>query len=129
MLRYYSMYRWLIAYFAGFYLLAYAFWVPHLFNNDWIIVIPTIAGTVILGMGLMAEGNWRVYELAKKTKQRKLPMRWLWQILGGTTLLIYVAVYIPEEGRVVAHWPLDLAITIIAGALIIVYGIKKQKEA
>ena len=37
-------------------------------------------------------------------------------------LLGYLLVYVPPQGRVVAHWPLDLAITLVSGVIVIVYG-------
>ena len=44
-------------------------------------------------------------------------------IAGGVLLLCYLQVYLPPEGRIVAHWPLDLAITLVAGVRLAAYGL------
>ena len=119
--------RWLWTIFASFYLIAYAFWIPILFENI-LVMIPMLVITLIIGGGLLVEGVWRVLELDRKvtTKMPRLPKLRIWQIGGGIFLIGYILVYIPEEGRIVAHWPLDLAITIITGAIMLVYSIRKK---
>ena len=119
--------RWLWTIFSSFYLIAYAFWIPTLFDNI-LAIIPILGSTLVVGGGLLVEGAWRVLELDKNitTKMPGLPKLRIWQALGGIFLISYILVYIPEEGRVVAHWPLDLAITIIAGIIILVFSIRKN---
>ena len=56
-----------------------------------------------------------------------LPQLRIWQFVGGVFLIGFLTAYIPDEGRVVAHWPLDLAITAISGILILIYSIKKNQ--
>ena len=55
--------------------------------------------------------------------QRALPDKRFWRVAGGLLLLAYVSVYLPASGRVVAHWPLDLAITVVAGMVMVAYAI------
>ena len=119
--------RWLWTIFSSFYLIAYAFWVPTIFENI-LTMIPILGSTLVIGGGLLVEGAWRVLELDKNitSKMPKLPKLRIWQAIGGVFLIGYILVYIPEEGRVVAHWPLDLAITILAGIMILVYAIRKN---
>ena len=120
--------EWLWTIFSSFYLIAYAFWIPVLFENI-VVMIPILITTLAIGGGLLVEGAWRVLEFEKNiTKMPTLPQLKIWQFVGGIFFLIgFLTVYIPDEGRVVAHWPLDLAITIIAGALILIYSIKKNQ--
>jgi hypothetical protein len=49
-------------------------------------------------------------------------MKRVLRFLGGVALLAYVSVYLPPGGRIVAHWPLDLGITIAAGVIMVTYG-------
>ena len=120
--------RWLWSLFAGFYLLAYTFWIPNLFDNL-IISIPLAAVTLLLAMGLMLEGFWRALDLKRKTNDMPiLPQRRLWQIFGGILLLGYLLVYVPPEGRIVAHWALDLAITIVAATMMFVFASKRRES-
>ena len=102
---------WLWSIFAGFYLVAYAFWVPALFS------------TLVLGFALLYDGFGAALSLGGGSPQRALPGRRFWRIAGGLILLAYVSVYLPASGRVVAHWPLDLAITVVAGVVMVAYAI------
>jgi len=112
---------WLWSIFAGFYLVAYVFWDPTLFAN--ILVVAVVAAlTLVLGVGLLQDGFLRAVELQWGTAYRSLPLRRPRRCVGGALLLGYLLVYLPPQGRVVAHWPLDLAITAVSGALMIVYG-------
>jgi hypothetical protein len=54
---------------------------------------------------------------------RAIPLRRVRRFLGGALLLAYLLVYLPPQGRIVAHWPLDLAITLVSGAIMVIYGI------
>jgi len=116
--------RWLWSIFAGFYLVAYAFWVPNLFNNLLTIII-VIAITLIAGLGLLYDGFSKALELDTGKALLALPIMWLWRALGAILLFGYLLVYIPPEGRIVAHWPLDLAITLVAGIVMLAYLILK----
>ena len=114
---------WLWSLFASFYLVAYTFWVPTLFEN-FLIIIPISALTLIVGGGLFLEGLWRVLDLGKNSKQNMptLPRIRIWWLIGGILLIGYLLVYLPQEGRIVAHWPLDLVITIIAAIIMLIYS-------
>ena len=109
--------------FASFYLVAYTFWIPTLFENL-LIIIPISSITLIVGGGLLLEGLWRALDLEKSSKQNmpKLPRIRIWWLIGGILLIGYLLVYIPQEGRIVAHWPLDLVITIIAAIIMLIYS-------
>lgn len=121
--------RWLWLLFVSFYLVAYSFWIPTLFDELWII-LSLSAATLIAGGGLFLEGMWRVLEFEKNNEKAmpSLPQIRIWQTAGGILLLGYVLVYVPQEGRIVAHWPLDLAITIIAGIIMLAYSTIKQND-
>ena len=120
--------RWLWSLFASFYLVAYSFWVPALFN-DLLVTIPLLAITLIVGCVLLLEGLWRALELEKDSKTMpNVPKIRVWWAAGGIMLIGYLLVYIPVEGRVVAHWPLDLAITVIAAVITLGYAVIKPKQ-
>jgi hypothetical protein len=116
---------WLWAIFAGFYLAAYAFWVPKLFSSL-LIAIPLVAVTLILGFGLLYDGFGAALTLGGSTPGRPLPEKRLWRLAGGLLLLAYLSVYLPPTGRIVAHWPLDLAITVLAGLVMVAYAITNR---
>jgi hypothetical protein len=116
------MMTWLWAIFAGFYLVAYAFWVPHLFSSV-AAMVAVIAVTLVLGLGLLYDGFEAALGLDEGQPVTPLPGRRPRRLLGGLVLLAYVLVYVPPTGRIVAHWPLDLAITVVSGVVMIVYGI------
>lgn len=123
--------RWLWSLFGAFYLIAYTFWVPTLFD-DLLIIVPLSAITLIVGGGLLLEGLWRVLELEKNNREKnmpRLPRIRIWWLIGGILLIGYLLVYIPQEGRIVAHWPLDLAITVIAAIIMLIYstGFKQSR--
>ena len=121
--------RWLWSLFAGFYLIAYTFWIPTLFD-DLLIIIPLSAITLIVGGGLLLEGLWRVLELEKNNSRSMptLPRIRIWWMIGGILLIGYLLVYIPQEGRLVAHWPLDLAITVVAAIITLIYSAMSLKQ-
>jgi len=114
--------RWLWSIFSGFYLVAYTFWVPTLFS-DLPLKISVFVVTLIVGAGLVMDGFLRAMELEKSTSMPALPFRRVWRILGGIFLLGYLLVYIPPQGRIVAHWPLDLAITLVGGLVMLAYAV------
>jgi hypothetical protein len=116
---------WLWSIFAGFYLVAYTFWVPTLFSGL-LITVPLIAVTLILGFGLLYDGFGTALALGGGSQWRVLPARRLWRLAGGLLLLAYLLVYLPPSGRIVAHWPLDLAITALAGLVMVAYGIMNR---
>ncbi|MGI0092105.1 MAG: hypothetical protein ACREBS_10380 [Nitrososphaerales archaeon] len=113
---------WLWVIFAGFYLVAYAFWVPSLFSNL-AVMIAVLVVTLVLGASQLLDGFRRAIQLQYAEVSRSLPFKRVWQFLAGIVLLGYVLVYVPPSGRIVAHWPLDLGITIVSGIVIIVYSI------
>ena len=122
--------RWLWELFAGFYLLAYTFWISTLFD-DLLIIIPLSAITLIVGGGLLLEGLWRVLELEKNNSRSMptLPRIRIWWMIGGILLIGYLLVYIPQEGRLVSHWPLDLAITVVAAIITLSYSAMSFKQS
>jgi hypothetical protein len=113
---------WLWAIFGGFYLVAYVFWVPGLFNSL-PLIIGLAAVTLIVGAFSLLEGFLKAVALQNGTKVGALPLGRLRHFVGGALLLGYLFVYLPPQGRIVPHWPLDLAITAVSGVLLIVYGI------
>lgn len=115
--------QWLWSLFASFYLVAYTFWIPTLFD-DLLIIILISSITLIVGGGLLLEGLWRALDLERNSKQsiQTLPLIRIWWLMGGILLIGYLFVYIPEEGRLVAHWPLDLVITAIAAIIMLIYS-------
>jgi hypothetical protein len=113
---------WLWAIFAGFYLVAYVFWVPQLFGS-FLIIVAVAAVTLVLGAGFLLDGFLRALELQTSVPMRAIPLRRVRRFLGGALLLAYLLVYLPPQGRIVAHWPLDLAITLVSGAIMVIYGI------
>ncbi len=113
---------WLWSIFGGFYLVAYVFWVPQLFVSLALVVV--VAGvTLVVGAGLLQDGFLKAIELQTGNKIRPLALRRVRRFAGGVLLLGYLTVYIPPQGRIVAHWPLDLAITAVSGVIMIAYGI------
>lgn len=119
--------KWLWSLFSSFYLIAYTFWIPTLFDNL-LIAISLSALTITVGGGLLLNGLWRALELERnQEKMPQLPRIRVWWLIGGILLLVYLLVYIPPEGRIVAHWPLDLAITLIAGIIAMSYSVKEAK--
>lgn len=113
---------WLWAIFAGFYLVAYTFWVPRLFISL-PVVVALVLVTLILGAGFLLDGFLKALELQTSSPMRTVPVRRARRFLGGMLLIGYLLVYLPLQGRVVAHWPLDLAITVVSGVIMVVYGI------
>jgi hypothetical protein len=113
---------WLWAIFGGFYLVAYVFWVPHLFGNA-LLVIAAGGVTLAVGASLLGDGFARALELQASTTLPPIPLVRVRRALGGMILLAFVSVYLPPQGRIVAHWPLDLAITIVSGVIMIAYAV------
>ena len=116
---------WLWSIFAGFYLVASVFWVPGLFANSTVATSAAVL-TLVLGIGFLYDGFSGAMALQSGSASRVLPIRRLRRFVGGALLLAYLLVYVPPQGRIVAHWPLDLAITIVSGALMLVYGIQDK---
>jgi len=116
---------WLWRIFAGFYLVAYAFWVPGLFSSLPLVVL-VIVVTLAVGGSLLIDGFSRAMQLQTGRVPRMAPFVRVRQLFGGVALLSYPTVYLPPGGRIVAHWPLDLAITVVSGVMMIVYGITNQ---
>jgi hypothetical protein len=112
---------WLWSIFAGFYLVAYAFWVPRL-SSSLPLVVLGVAAALALGGSLLVDGFFRAAELQSGTPERAMPLVRVRQVLGGLALLAFLSVYLPPSGRVVAHWPLDLAITAASGVIMLAYG-------
>jgi hypothetical protein len=116
---------WLWSIFAGFYLVAYTFWVPTLFAN--LMVMIGLAGlTLLLGLGFLYDGFSTALALQGGSPARALPVGRLRRFAGGGLLLVFWLVYVPPQGRIVAHWPLDLAITVVSGIVMLVYGIQNR---
>lgn len=113
---------WLWCIFAGFYLVAYSFWVPRILTSLPLVVL-TLGVTLALGFGLLIDGFSGALSLQTGSNLRGLPIPRARRILGGMVLLAYVSVYVPPGGRVVAHWPLDLGITVVAGIIVVIYGL------
>ena len=113
---------WLWSIFAGFYLVAYSFWVPTLFSNL-IVIVSLVVLTLALGLVLLYDGFGAALALGGRSTWQILPLKRVWRIAGGLLLLSYLSVYLPSKGRIVAHWPLDLAITLIAGLMMLTYGV------
>ena len=119
--------RWLWKIIAGFYLVAYAFWVPSMFSRRTSVFL-VISLTLILGLGLLADGFSKAFELEYGSRALVLPFRRQREALGGLLLLGYLSVYAPPGGRIVAHWPLDMAITLLSGAVMLAYSIFDKGE-
>lgn len=115
--------KWLWTVIAGFYLVAYAFWVPNLFSNSLPIMISVLAITLIIGFALLADGFLRAGELEKASSLPVLPLIKLWRFAGAVLMLCYLLVYISPEGRIVVHWWLDMLTTVFAGLVMLVYSI------
>ncbi len=120
--------KWLWSVIAGLYLVAYAFWVPDLFSTNMYAMIAVLAITLIVGFALLADGLLRAYELEKGSAMPELPFKKIWKFVGAVSLLVYLLVYIPPEGRIVSHWLLDMATTVFAGLILMVYGIQDIKD-
>jgi hypothetical protein len=116
---------WLWSIFAGFYLVAYAFWVPRLFSSLPVVVLVVLV-TLALGGTILADGFSRAMQLQTGAALKAVPfVRARWAI-GGLVLLAYVSVYLPPTGRIVAHWPLDLAITVVSGVVMLAYAVANK---
>lgn len=113
---------WLWSIFAGFYLVAYSFWLPSLFSSL-VVVVLAAALTLVLGFSLLYDGFSTAAALQGGPATKPLSLRRLRRLAGGALLLGYLLVYVPPKGRIVAHWPLDLAITAVSGAIMVVYAI------
>jgi hypothetical protein len=116
---------WLWSIFAGFYLVAYAFWIPRLIGSLPLVVVALVV-TLALGGSILADGFSSAMQLqtgTAGTTARAVPFVRARQVLGGLALLAYVSVYLPPGGRIVAHWPLDLAITLVSGVMMLAYGV------
>jgi hypothetical protein len=116
---------WLWSIFAGFYLVAYTFWLPGLFSNL-LVVIAAAVVTLILGLTFLYDGFSAAVALEGGPAAKTLSLRRLRRLVGGSLLIAYLPVYVPPQGRIVAHWPLDMAITVVSAAVMIVYGIQNH---
>ena len=103
---------------GAFYLLAYAFWTPFdVFVIDFMVRWPTVTFAVLLGIRANLPS---IYDEA----ERKFPFQInLPRIGGGIALLLWSLIYIRESNRIVAHWPLDLIVTLLAGVILVYTGI------
>jgi tellurite resistance protein TehA-like permease len=113
---------WLWSIFAGFYLVAYAFWVPGLFASLPLVVL-VILVALALGVSLLIDGFSAATQLQTGRPSIAVPFARARQLAGGVALLSFSTVYLPRGGRVVAHWPLDLAITLVSAVILITYGL------
>ena len=113
--------RWLWSIFAGFYLVAYTFWVPGMFKSVF-LKISVFAVTLIIGGGLLAEGFLTAMALDSGAIMPELPFKHIWMALGGVLLLGYLSVYISPRGRMVPHWSWDMVITLITGVIMLAYS-------
>ena len=113
---------WLWSIFAGFYLVAYTFWLPSLFSSLAVVILAA-ALTLVFGVSFLYDGFSTAVALQGGPAAKPLSRTRLRRLAGGGLLLAYLLVYIPPHGRIVAHWPLDLAITAISGAIMVVYAI------
>jgi hypothetical protein len=121
-LRQLFLMSWLWSIFAGFYLVAYAFWVPRLFTSLPLVVLLVLV-SLALGGSLLADGFSTATRLQTGRSSGAVPFVRARQLLGGIALLSFSTVYLPPGGRVVAHWPLDLAITLVSAVTMIAYGL------
>jgi hypothetical protein len=116
---------WLWSTFAGFYLVAYTFWLPSVFTSV-VVAIAAVALTLVLGLGLLYDGFSAAVALQGGPAAKALSLRRPRRLMGGALLIAYLPLYLPSQGRIVAHWPLDLAITGVSGAIMIAYGIRDR---
>ena len=113
--------NWLWSIFAGFYLVAYSFWVPRLLASLLVAALVTVV-TLGLGLSLLADGFSGALQLQTGKGLAKVPLLRARELAGGLALLAYLSVYVPAGGRIVAHWPLDLAITLFSGLIMVAYA-------
>ena len=64
---------WLWCIFAGFYLVAYSFWVPKIFSSLPLVILALFV-TLALGSGLLFDGFSRAMQLQTGSSLRSLPM-------------------------------------------------------
>lgn len=124
--------RFLAALIGGFFLVAYAFWPFRLVG---FIMAPVSAGvTLFLGGLLLFEAYMRLVDLISDVQVKKpliIPGRekpvimfeGTGRLLAGSALLAWSLAYVNPASRVAFHWPLDLAVTVFSGALLIYYVI------
>ncbi|HEY9246037.1 MAG TPA: hypothetical protein VIO11_04240 [Candidatus Methanoperedens sp.] len=115
--------KWLWSIISGFFLAAYAFWVPNLFSDNLPAMILVLAVTLIVGFALLSEGFLGAEGYVKTSNTLDLPLKKVWRFAGAISMFGYLLVYIPPEGRIVAHWWLDMITTVFAGLMIFIYGI------
>ena len=116
--------------FAGFYLIAYSFWWPSLLGGAPLALFVAIV-VFVAGLDLLFEGFSRAVFLFSHVKPHQLwYFNWVHKYsrvrfgLYGTLLLTHLVLYIPDIGRIVAHWPLDLVITALAGGILVSYSVR-----
>ena len=113
---------WLWEVFAGFYLVTYTFWVPVLFSRPSALVL-VCSLNLIIGLSLLIEGFLRALELEYGTIAPVLPFKRSREALGAVLLFGFLLIYALPRGRLVPHWPLDMTITFLTGAIILAYAI------
>jgi Na+-driven multidrug efflux pump len=88
---------WLWSVFAGFYLVAYCFWLPSLFSSP-VVVILAAALTLVLGLSLVYDGFSAAVALQGGPATKPLSLMRLRRMAGGGLLLAYLLVYAPRKG-------------------------------
>lgn len=105
---------------VAFYLLAYLFWIPVVISDIAVMLFVafiTLVPCIMLGVFGLVELYLKRDPVGRVTYWiRKASQLW-----GGIVLLYWLNVYIPETGRIVAHWPLDLLITVLGGIIMLYY--------
>lgn len=122
--------RFLTAIIGGFFLVAYAWW-PWRMGMDPIMAAFYSLFTLILGASQLYEGYDKLQymivdpetEKPEREKKSTLPYEGSFRFFSGFMLLVWALAYVNPANRVAFHWPLDLAVTLIAGALMIYYVI------
>lgn len=119
--------HWLWEVFAGFYLVTYTFWIPAIFSS--ILAQLLIASlNLIIGMSLLIEGFSRALELEYGMAALTLSFKRIREALGAFLLFGYLLIYAKPRGRLVPHWPLDMVITFLTGAIMLAYAIWDADE-
>ena len=116
---------WLWSIFAGFYLVAYCSGSRSLFSSLAVVILGAVL-TLVLGLSLLYDGFSTAVALQGGPATKPLSLRRIRRLAAEELLLAYLLVYIPPKGRIVPHWPLDLAITAVSGAIMVVYAIRDE---
>ena len=102
--------------------MTYTFWVPALFSRL-SIVVSIFYLDLIVSLSLLIEGFLRGLELEYGIIAPVLPFKRSRKALGAVLLVGYLLVYALPKGRLVPHWPLDMAITFLTGAILFAYAL------